>query len=138
MYFNRYYLKSSQCATCFEHMSRLICLFPVKSPLKFNRSRRLYSLDIQTNVAEDVLLYKSTSSRFFRVTNFFVISQFAFWTYMSSLCLTLRDIPVPEDKSQLRWWEKYNLGDPKTKTMLSFGCIGICKSNDNSLIRQKF
>lgn len=93
--------------------------------LKFNFIKRCYSpksLDINTNVAKDVILYKHLNDGFFKVINLFAICQFGFWTYLAMFAFTnLKDVPV-DDKEE-KWWRKINLGDTKyrnTFTTISF------------------
>lgn len=80
------------------------------------------SLEVNTNVAKDVILYKYVNDRFFKAINIFAICQFGFWSYLAIFAFTdLKDAPV-EDKEE-KWWRKINLGDTKyriTFTLISF------------------
>lgn len=88
------------------------------------------ALDVNTNVIKDVILYKSDGDRFFKVLNFFGVSQFVFWTYLSMTAYqTLKDIPVNEATANV-WWRRINFGDSKWKnslTIISF-VIGRVKN----------
>ncbi|KAJ8915855.1 hypothetical protein NQ315_004669 [Exocentrus adspersus] len=94
-----------------------------KINLKSNCIKRYYcqkSLDINTNVAKDVILYKYKNDRFFKIINIFGIAQFGFWTYLSMFSFTnLKDVPV--DSNEVKWWRKINLGENKYK--ISFTAI---------------
>ncbi|XP_066148388.1 transmembrane protein 223 [Euwallacea fornicatus] len=83
---------------------------------KFTTQR---SLDVKTNVIKDVILYKSNNDRFFKVVNWFGVSQFCFWSYLSMTAFqTLKDIPVSPDSKDI-WWRKINFGDSKWKNSLT-------------------
>nr|CAI5865854.1 unnamed protein product [Callosobruchus analis] len=81
------------------------------------------TLDVNTNVAKDVILFKNHNDKVFKVVNIFAIVQFAFWTYLSSFAYTsLRDAPVDKEKATA-WYEKINLGENKYRnglTIMSF------------------
>lgn len=52
-------------------------------------AKRFYSaLDVNTKVAKDVILFKFENPQFFRIINFFAISQFVFWNYLSHFAFT--------------------------------------------------
>lgn len=77
------------------------------------------SLDVNTNVIKDVILYKSDNDRFFKIVNFFGIAQFGFWTYLSFTAYqTLKDIPVTQSSESV-WWRKINFGDSKWRNSLT-------------------
>jgi hypothetical protein len=82
------------------------------------------ALDVNTNVVKDVILYRYDNPKFFRIVNIFALCQFGFWTYLSHFAFTtLKDAPVPEDKDNLPWWRRINLGENKYRnglTVLSF------------------
>uniref|UniRef100_A0A1A9WYI8 Transmembrane protein 223 n=1 Tax=Glossina brevipalpis TaxID=37001 RepID=A0A1A9WYI8_9MUSC len=81
--------------------------------------------DVSTNVSKDVILYKYENPRFFKVLNFFGISQFIFWTYLSHFAFTsLRDAPV-EQKEDIAWYERINLGENKYRNGISIMCFVI-------------
>lgn len=85
------------------------------------------SLDVSTNVAKDVLLFKYENPRHFKGITFFAITQFAFWTYLSTYALQdLKDAPVPEDASEdLPFWRRMNLGENRWKNTFSVICFLI-------------
>lgn len=77
------------------------------------------NLNVNTNVAKDVILFKYDNPRFFKILNVFAICQFGFWGYLSHFAFTkLRDVPVPEDGS-LPWWRKFNLGENKYRNTIA-------------------
>ncbi|XP_050296783.1 transmembrane protein 223 [Anthonomus grandis grandis] len=77
------------------------------------------SVDVNTNVIKDVILYKSNNQRFFRLVNLCGIIQFGFWSYLSITAYsTLRDIPVDRTKKNV-WWRNINFGDSKWRTTLT-------------------
>lgn len=82
------------------------------------------ALEVNTNVAKDVILYRYDNPKFFRIVNIFALCQFGFWTYLSHFAFTsMRDAPVPKDRDDLPWWRKINLGENKYRnglTVLSF------------------
>lgn len=82
------------------------------------------SLEVNTKVIKDVILYRYENQKFFRIVNIFALCQFGFWTYLSHFAFTtLKDAPVPKDADSLPWWRRINLGENKyrnTLTVLSF------------------
>ncbi|ERL87751.1 hypothetical protein D910_05140 [Dendroctonus ponderosae] len=77
------------------------------------------SLDVNTNVIKDVILYKSNNDRFFKMVNFFGIAQFGFWTYLSLTAYqTLKDIPVSQSTESV-WWRKINFGENRWRNSLT-------------------
>lgn len=87
--------------------------------------RNYTTLDVNTKVIKDVILYKYENPRFYRMLNLFAISQFGFWSYLSYTAFTsLKDAPIPKDKD-IPWWRNINLGDNKYKNTLSFVAFGI-------------
>ncbi|KAF4526236.1 hypothetical protein B566_EDAN001921 [Ephemera danica] len=92
-------------------------------PCSFLR-RLKQTFDINTNVKNDVILFKYESPRFYKILNAFSICQFLFWSYLANFAYTtLRDAPVPQE-SEVPWWRKINLGENKyrnTITIFSFG-----------------
>lgn len=77
------------------------------------------SLDVNTNVVKDVILFKYDNPKFFKYLNIFALCQFGFWGYLSHFAFTgLRDAPVrtEEDAS---WWWKINLGENKYKNTIA-------------------
>lgn len=91
------------------------------------------ALDVNTNVIKDVILYKSDSDRFFKVLNFFGVSQFVFWTYLSMTAYqTLKDIPVNAATANV-WWRKVNFGDSKWRNSLTIISFVIGKERNCGL-----
>lgn len=94
----------------FQHSAK----FSTGSRLAVNPpASRVY--DINTKVVKDVMLYKYENPRFYRILNWFAISQVLFWGYLSHFAYTtLRDAPVPEENREgLAWYERVNLGENK-------------------------
>lgn len=76
-------------------------------------------MDVKTNVAKDVILFKYENPRFFKVLNLFGASQFVFWGYLSIFAYTnLKDAPVPVEENA-DWWRKINLGENKYKNTIA-------------------
>lgn len=78
-------------------------------------------LDVNTNVAKDVILFKYDNPRFFKIVNIFAVCQFMFWSYLSVFSFTtLKDAPVDHDQSkETAWWRKINLGENKYRNTLA-------------------
>ncbi|XP_058464278.1 transmembrane protein 223 [Malaya genurostris] len=98
----------------------------IQNPV-FAKSVATRAYDVNTNIAKDVILFKYENPRFFRVLNFFAISQFLFWGYLTHFAYTtLRDAPVPQkDSDQLAWYEKINLGENKFRNGIAIMCFLI-------------
>ena len=78
------------------------------------------SLDVNTNVAKDVILFKYENPKFFRIINIFALSQFGFWAYLSHFAFTsLKDAPAPKNSDDIAWWRKVNLGENKYRNGLA-------------------
>lgn len=93
------------------------------------------SLNVNTNLAKDILIFKYENPKFFRYMSIFAYSQFLFWSYLSHFAYTeLRDIPVDTLDESASWWQKMNLGDKKSRIAVTGLCflIGKCKSEGNS------
>jgi hypothetical protein len=76
-------------------------------------------LEVKTNIAKDVILFKYDNPRFFKIVNIFAVCQFVFWSYLSVFSFTtLRDAPVDRSK-ETTWWRKINLGENKYRNSLS-------------------
>ncbi|XP_044252616.1 transmembrane protein 223 [Tribolium madens] len=76
-------------------------------------------LDVNTNVAKDVILFKYDNPRFFKIINIFAGCQFVFWSYLSVFAYSkLRDAPVDPSK-ETTWWRKINLGENKYRNGLA-------------------
>ncbi|XP_022909941.1 transmembrane protein 223 [Onthophagus taurus] len=85
-------------------------------PVRLNSTS---TLDVNTNVIKDVILYKYENPRFFVYLNVFAITQFGFWGYLSHFAYTtLRDAPV-EVTQETSWWRKINLGENKYRNSLA-------------------
>ncbi|PSN52737.1 hypothetical protein C0J52_06152 [Blattella germanica] len=82
------------------------------------------TLDVNTKVGKDVILYHYENPKFFRIVNIFALSQFGFWTYLSHFAFTsLKDAPAPKQMDSVPWWRRINLGENKYRnglTALSF------------------
>ncbi|RZC35659.1 TMEM223 domain containing protein [Asbolus verrucosus] len=77
------------------------------------------TLDVNTNVSKDVILFKYDNPRFFKIINVFGVCQFVFWSYLSVFSFkTLRDAPVDNSKES-PWWRKINLGENKYRNSLA-------------------
>ncbi|KAJ8927718.1 hypothetical protein NQ314_019779 [Rhamnusium bicolor] len=102
----------------FNFFSAIYKIRPVRSNV-INRCLCQKSLDFNTNVAKDVILYKYKNDRFFKIINIFALCQFGFWTYLSLFAYTnLRDAPI-ENAKEDKWWRKINLGENKFRYSLT-------------------
>ncbi|XP_037954788.1 transmembrane protein 223 [Teleopsis dalmanni] len=83
------------------------------------------NIDINTNVAKDVVLFTYENPKFYKVINIFGIAQFVFWTYLSHFALTtLKDAPVEENPEvELSWYQRINLGENKYRNGISVFCF---------------
>lgn len=85
---------------------------------KRNLCTNKIQLDLNTNVAKDVIIYKYDNLKFFRTANIVAYAQFCFWTYLGKQTYEhLKDIPVSPDETI--WWRKINLGDNFYRTAIS-------------------
>ncbi|KRT79261.1 hypothetical protein AMK59_7791, partial [Oryctes borbonicus] len=99
---------------------------------KLTRTNRIYNkcysntaLDVNTNIAKDVILYKYDNPTFYKYLNIFAICQFGFWGYLSHFAFTtLRDAPV-EITKDIPWWRRINLGDNKYRNTIAVLCFLI-------------
>ncbi|XP_063920162.1 transmembrane protein 223 [Zophobas morio] len=92
------------------------------SKIRYSNER---PLDVNTNVAKDVILFKYDNSRFFKIVNIFAACQFVFWSYLSVFSYTtLRDAPVDQSK-ETAWWRKINLGENKYRNSLALISFAI-------------
>ncbi|CAB0017002.1 unnamed protein product [Nesidiocoris tenuis] len=94
--------------------------------LKNNYSTRASLLELNTNVAKDVILYKSDNARFYKYLNLFALSQFGFWLYLGEWAYSsMRDAPVDESAitEDTPWYRKINLGENKYKNSLAGFCV---------------
>jgi hypothetical protein len=82
------------------------------------------------SLAKDVIVYKYENPRFFKIMNFFSVSQFLFWGYLGHWSFTsMKDAPVDEDKEdeEIPWYRKINLGENKYRNTLATLCFVIGK-----------
>ncbi|XP_076264268.1 transmembrane protein 223 [Rhynchophorus ferrugineus] len=97
-----------------------------------NRPLSQKSIDVNTNVVRDVLLFKTENDKLFKALNIFAIFQFGFWSYLSLVGYkTLKDIPV-DSLQETVWWRKINLGENKYRVtfsavsfVLGFGFLSV-------------
>lgn len=66
----------------FKNVSNL--LRPLREPNIKYFSTQIYSPAPGTNLAKDIIVYKSDNKRFYQLMNIFAISQFFFWGKLSS------------------------------------------------------
>ncbi|XP_060520156.1 transmembrane protein 223 [Cylas formicarius] len=97
--------------------------FVTRPPISYcrwsNLSSRAPSLNINTKVSRDVILYKYENDKFYKIMNIFGLCQFGFWSYLSVFALkNMRDAPVDESREDLPWWRKINLGENKYRNGL--------------------
>ncbi|CAG9761832.1 unnamed protein product [Ceutorhynchus assimilis] len=106
-------------------MNNLIKIYlKLKPQIQFHRLfSQQHTLDVNTNVVKDVILYKSNNEKSFKVINFFGIVQFGFWNYLALTAYqTLKDVPVDKSSDDV-WWRRINFGESKWKnsfTIVSF------------------
>lgn len=82
-------------------------------------------VDVNTNVAKDIILYKYENPKHYKWINIFALCQFGFWTYLSYFSFTtLRDSPVDRD-SNVAWWRKINLGENKYRNTIAVSAFLI-------------
>ncbi|KAG0723486.1 Transmembrane protein 223 [Chionoecetes opilio] len=79
-------------------------------------------------VEKDTLLYRNDSKKFFRMINFFGVSQFVFWSYLSNFAFTtMKNVQIPEEHKQnkaLPWWKKTDFGQYRNGITVSSFLIG--------------
>uniref|UniRef100_A0A0A9YW34 Transmembrane protein 223 n=1 Tax=Lygus hesperus TaxID=30085 RepID=A0A0A9YW34_LYGHE len=113
---------------CFCGRTLGIPVRPVPNISRLNQVR-YYSqnlLDLNTNVAKDVILYKSDKSRFYKYLNLFGITQFGFWMYLGQWSYSsMRDAPVDQTNvtEDTPWWRKINLGENKYRNGITAFCF---------------
>ncbi|CAO1426775.1 unnamed protein product [Diamesa serratosioi] len=78
-------------------------------------------------LTKDVIIYKYENPRFFKVVNFFALSQVFFWSYLGHFSYTsLKDAPIEEIKDEsVDWWRKINLGENKYRNAIAGMCMFI-------------
>lgn len=108
----------------------------VIKPIKHQINREIHTTEkinnnfnVNTKVLKDVILFKYENPRFYKLLNFFAISQFFFWNYLSHFSFTkLKDAPVERNLDpDLPFWRKMNLGDNKYRNSLTVFCFLIGK-----------
>ncbi|XP_077290543.1 transmembrane protein 223 [Arctopsyche grandis] len=103
--------------------------FPTRLPLLLNRcvKSRAFSAksssiaEVNTKIVKDVILFSYENPRFFRLMNFFAISQYVFWGYFAHFCFfEVKNTPVKKDEisKDTPWYLKINLGDPTYRRIL--------------------
>ncbi|KAK9502921.1 hypothetical protein O3M35_011603 [Rhynocoris fuscipes] len=97
----------------------------LKPKITFRYSSSL--LNVNSNVAKDVILFKYENPTYYKYLNLFGITQFGFWMYLSHFTFTsLRDVPVQKDDTKkLAWYERINLGENKYKNTIAVCCAVI-------------
>lgn len=81
-------------------------------------------LDVNTNVAKDVVLYKNDASRQFKLLNLFAVAQFVFWNFLAETVFsTLKDIPVDKLNKNGPWYTKINFGKDAARYSLTALCL---------------
>lgn len=107
--------------------SRIQLLSGKKPVIRNFTSQPVRVLDTNTNVVKDVILFKYENPKQFRYINFFALGQFIFWNYLSFFALNeLRNTPVDEEnKENLAFWERVNLGENKWRYGMSAACFLI-------------
>jgi hypothetical protein len=79
--------------------------------------------------AKDIIVYKYENPRFFKMMNFFTISQLFFWGYLAHWTFYgLKDAKVSEEQSKdedVSWWRKLNLGENKYRNAFATLCLFI-------------
>lgn len=99
--------------------------------LVVRNSANVPSVDVNTNVIKDVILFKYENPRFFKMFNIFAICQFGFWSYLSIFAFqSLRDAPVSQDQNT-SWWRKINLGENKYRNTLAASAFIIGMTINN-------
>lgn len=64
------------------------------------------------NITKDNILYQCDQTKFFRIMNFFAITQFGFWTYLGINISYLKSVKIPnavKNDKDLPWWRKYDV-----------------------------
>lgn len=127
-----------QCTMCLLRFASSKC--PLTTTFNFSNysiksvfRQRWFSsaVDVNTNVAKDVILYKYDNPKHFKWVNIFSLCQFGFWGYLSYFSFTtLRDAPVPVDPdAEVAWWRKINLGDNKYRNTIAISAFLIGMRN---------
>ena len=91
---------------------------------------------INSALSKDVIVFKYDNPRFFKMMNFFCISQVFFWGYLAHWTFYgLKDVKQKEhDKEkvgneEISWWKTINLGESKYRNSIAGLCLffGECK-----------
>ena len=94
-----------------------------------NFSAQVGSSHQNSALSKDVIVFKYDNPRFFKMMNFFAISQVLFWGYLAHWTFYgLKDVkqikPVNEESNnELSWWKKINLGESKYKNSIAALCL---------------
>lgn len=77
------------------------------------------TVDVNTNVVKDVILYKYENPRFFKLLNFCALCQFGFWSYLSIFAFqNMKDAPASSEPDA-SWFRRINLGENKYKNTIA-------------------
>lgn len=77
------------------------------------------TVDVNTNVVKDAIIFKYENPKFFKMLNLFAACQFGFWSYLSVFSFkTLRDVPANTEPNA-SWFRKINFGENKYKNTLA-------------------
>lgn len=118
----------------------LFKLINIIKPLKLNQNnyiRNIFlrnftssSIDVNTNVAKDIILFKYENPKFFKMLNIFAFCQFGFWSYLSVFAFqTLRDAPATTEPDA-SWYRKINLGENKYKNTIAVLAFVVGEENE--------
>lgn len=89
--------------------------------------------NLNTNVSKDVLLYKSSSDRTYKIISIFSIIQFAFWlTVADSYNVLLNKIPK-DDNHSIIWLEKLKSKGKMITVGIPIACLCMGKFNSQHL-----
>lgn len=100
--------------------------------LKFSSKRHFNEksiFDLNTNVSKNVLLYKSSSDRTFKMISVFSVIQFGFWlTVADSYNILLNKKPnVDENSQSISWLDKIKSKGKIVTLGVPIGCLGMGK-----------
>ncbi|XP_055311514.1 transmembrane protein 223 [Sitodiplosis mosellana] len=106
----------------------IVYTFSTNGLKQFCRSNGSYApLNIDTNLAKDVIVFKYNNPRYFKMMNIFGLAQFFFWLICSEFTLSnLRNTPINEGApnfADLPLYLRVNLGENKYKYGLAIGCF---------------
>lgn len=85
--------------------------------------------DLNTNVSKDVLLYKSSSDRTYKMISIFSIVQFGFWlTVADSYNVLLnKESKINENDQPLEWLDKLKIKGKMVTLGIPVGCLCMGK-----------